>query len=179
MGGSPTIDEPTNPNGICRALAERSGGRAESLFAPAYVESAEVRDSLHAQEAVSHVLRTAAAADMALVGIGGIDDNCTMVRSGCLDLAEIARLREQGAVGDVLGNYVDLGGQLIASPHSGRLVGLTLEDLRGIDNVVAIVSGAEKPRAILGVLRAGIVDVLITDETNARTVLGLAHGGGA
>lgn len=179
MGGSPTIDEPTNPNGICRALAERSGGRAESLFAPAYVESAEVRDSLHAQEAVAHVLRTAADAHVALVGIGGTDDNCTMVRSGCLDLDEIARLRAQGAVGDVLGNYVDIDGSLIASPHSERLVGLTIDDLRGIDHVVAVVSGPEKPKAILGVLRAGIVDVLITDEANARSVIGLAQGGDA
>ena len=77
------------------------------------------------------------------------------------------------------GNYVDVDGALIASPHSGRLVGLTIDDLRGIDHVVAIVSGVEKPRAILGVLRAGIVDVLITDETNARTVIGLAQGGDA
>ncbi len=177
MGGSPAIDAPTNPNEICRALAERSGGRAESLFAPAYVESAEVRDSLHAQEAVSHVLRTAASADVALVGVGGTDDGCTMVRSGCLGLDEIARLREQGAVGDVLGNYVDVDGGLIASPHSSRLIGLSIDDLRGIGNVVAVVSGAEKPRAILGVLRAGIVDVLVVDETNARTVIGLAHGG--
>jgi DNA-binding transcriptional regulator LsrR (DeoR family) len=178
MGGSPTIDLPTNPNEICRALAERSGGRAESLFAPAYVESAEVRDSVHAQEAVSHVLRTAAAADLALVGIGGTDDNCTMVRSGCLDVAEIGRLREQGAVGDVLGNYVDIDGELIASPHSGRLIGLSIDDLRRIPHVVAVVSGAEKPRATLGVLRAGIVDVLIVDEANARTVLDLAREGG-
>ena len=138
-----------------------------------------MRDSLHAQEAVSHVLRTAAAADVALVGIGGTDDGCTMVRSGCLGLDEIARLRKQGAVGDVLGNYVDVDGELIASPHSSRLIGLSIDDLRGIDNVVAVVSGAEKPRAILGVLRAGIVDVLVVDETNARTVLGLAQGGGA
>jgi DNA-binding transcriptional regulator LsrR (DeoR family) len=176
MGGSPSIDAPTNPNEICRALAERSGGRAESLFAPAYVESAEVRDSLHQQEAVAHVLRTGAAADMALVGIGGIDDNCTMVRSGCLGLDEIAWLREQGAVGDVLGNYVDIDGGLISSPHSSRLIGLSPDDLRGIGNVVAVVSGAEKPRAILGVLRSGIINVLITDETNARAVIGLAQG---
>jgi DNA-binding transcriptional regulator LsrR (DeoR family) len=177
MGGSPTIDLPTNPNEICRALAERSGGRAESLFAPAYVESAEVRDSLHAQEAVSHVLRMAAAADLALVGIGGTDDHCTMVRSGSLDVAEIGRLRDHGAVGDVLGNYVDTRGQLIASPHSSRLIGLSVDDLRRIPHVVAVVSGAEKPRATLGVLRAGIVDVLIVDEANARTVLDLATGG--
>ena len=49
---------------------------------------------------------------MALVGIGGTDDGCTMVRSGCLSLAEIARLRAQGAVGDVLGNYVDIDGDV-------------------------------------------------------------------
>ena len=179
MGGSPTIDAPTNPNEICRALAERGGGRAESLFAPAYVESAEVRDSLHAQEAVSHVLRMAADADVALVGIGGTDDNCTMVRSGCLDPEEMARLRAEGAVGDVLGNYVDIDGRLIASPHSGRLTGLSLDDLRRIGNVVAVVSGPEKPDAILGVLRAGIVDALIVDEPNARTVIGLAKRGDA
>jgi DNA-binding transcriptional regulator LsrR (DeoR family) len=179
MGGSPTIDAPTNPNEICRALAERSGSRAESLFAPAYVESAEVRDSLHAQEAISHVLRTAAAADLAIVGIGGTDDECTMVRSGCLDLGEIARLREQGAVGDVLGNYVDRGGEPVSSPHSSRLVGLSIDDLRGIGTVVAVVSGREKQNAILGVLRAGIVDVLIVDETNARGVIDVARGGDA
>lgn len=179
MGGSPAIDAPTNPNEICRALAERSGGRAESLFAPAYVESAEVRDSLHAQEAIAHVLRTAASAEIALVGIGGTDDDCTMVRSGCLDLAEIARLREQGAVGDVLGNYVDIEGKSIASPHSDRLVGLSMDDLRGVGTVIAAVSGREKPAAILGVLRTGIVDVLIVDETNARAVIGLAQGGEA
>jgi DNA-binding transcriptional regulator LsrR (DeoR family) len=177
MGGSPTIDLPTNPNEIGRALAERSGGRAESLFAPAYVESARVRDSLHAQEAIAHVLRAAASADLALVGIGGTDDDCTMVRSRCLDVAEIGRLREQGAVGDVLGNYVDVHGELIASPHSSRLVGLSVDDLRRIPHVVAVVSGSEKPRATLGVLRAGIVDVLIVDETNARTVLELQKGG--
>ena len=99
-----------------------------------------------------------------------------MVRSGCLTLAEIARLRAQGAVGDVLGNYVDIDGNHIASPHSSRLIALSIDDLRRIDTVVAVVSGAEKPRAILGVLRAHVIDVLIVDESNARAVLDLASG---
>ncbi|MGH2467806.1 MAG: sugar-binding domain-containing protein, partial [Candidatus Limnocylindrales bacterium] len=103
---------------------------------------------------------------------------CTMVRSGCLSTAEIARLRERGAVGDVLGNYVDAQGSLIASPHSGRLVGLSLDALRRIAIVIAVVSEAEKPWAISGVLRAGVVDVLIVDEPNARAVLDLARAAG-
>ena len=174
MGGSPSVDAPTNPNEICRALAERCGGRAESLYAPAYVESAAMRDRLLAQEAVSHTLRMAARADVALIGIGGTDDNCTMVRSGCLSADEMAALRSRGAVGDVLGNYVDIDGRPVASAHQQRLVALSVGDLRRIESVVAVVSEREKPRAILGTLRAGVVDVLVVDERNAQAVLDLA-----
>ncbi len=174
MGGSPRVDVPTNPNEICRALAERAGGQAMGLYAPAYVESAEMRDLLLAQEAVAQSLGLAAQAHVALVGIGGTDDGCTMVRSGCFSTEEIARLRRLGAVGDVLGNYVDIRGSIVASPDSARLIGLSLDELRRIQAVVAVASEAEKPQAILGVLRAGVVDVLIVDEGNARAVLELA-----
>lgn len=175
MGGSPRVDAPTNPNAICQALAEKSGGRAESLYAPAYVESAEMRSRFLEQEAIAHTLAVAAQANCALVGIGGTDDACTMVRSGCLSLEEVARLREQGAAGDVLGNYVDAQGKLIVSPHNNRLITLTVDQLRGIETVIAVASEAEKPLAILGILRAGVVDVLVVDETNARTILELAR----
>jgi DNA-binding transcriptional regulator LsrR (DeoR family) len=73
-GGSSRVDAPTDPNEICRALAERCGGRAESLDALAYVESAEMRNRLFEQEAVAHTLRVAAQASVALVGIGGTED---------------------------------------------------------------------------------------------------------
>jgi len=177
MGGSPRVDTPTNPNEICQALAAASGGRSRSLYAPAYVEDGEVRDRFLEQEAIAHTLGAAALAGMALVGIGSVDDGCTMVRSGCLSLEEIARLREQGAVGDILGNFVDADGRLIASPHRGRLIALSIDDLHRVETVVAVVSEAEKPLAILGVLRAGVVDVLVVDEGNAHAVLDLAGAG--
>jgi DNA-binding transcriptional regulator LsrR (DeoR family) len=176
MGGSPLVDTPTNPDEIGRALAAASGGRARSLYAPAYVEDTEVRDRFLEQEAIAHTLDAAAVASVALVGIGSVDDGCTMVRSGCLSLEEIARLREQGAVGDILGNFVDAHGRLIASPHRGRLIALSIDDLHRMETVVAVVSEVEKPLAILGVLRAGVVDVLVVDEGNAHAVLDLAAG---
>jgi DNA-binding transcriptional regulator LsrR (DeoR family) len=175
MGGSPRVDNPTNPNEICRSLAEKCSGRAESLYAPAYVESAEVRDRLLEQEAVAATLAVAARANVALIGIGGTDDGCTMVRSGCLSVDEIARLRDQGAVGDVLGSYVDIRGDVIAAPHTDRVIALSIQDLRRIGTVVAVASEPEKTLAILGALRGGIVDVLIVDEGNARAVLELAR----
>lgn len=175
MGGSPSMDAPTNPNEICRALANGCGGRAESLYAPAYVASHVMRDQLRQQDAVSHTLQIAAGAAVALVGIGGADDDCTTIRSGCCTLEEMARLRANGAVGDILANYFDLSGRVISSDLYGRLIGLTLAELRDIETVVAVVSEREKAAAVLGALRTGVVDVLVVDETNAVEVLAAAQ----
>jgi DNA-binding transcriptional regulator LsrR (DeoR family) len=176
MGGSPHVEAPTNPDEIARALAERCGGRAVPLFAPAYLESREARDLLVGHEAVAQALALAARADLALVGIGGTDDGCTMVRSGCLSAAEIAVLRDRGAVGDLAGNYVDAAGRPVASAHRDRLVALSLDELRAVGTVIAVASEPEKPLAILGTLRSGVIDVLIVDPANARAVLDLAAG---
>ena len=110
MGGSPRVDTPTNPNEICRTLAEKCGGRAASLYAPAYVESAEVRDRLLEQEAVA-----------AHVGHRGSGERGThrhrrhgrWLHHGAEWLPVARRDRpapRPGAVGDVLGNYVDVQG---------------------------------------------------------------------
>jgi DNA-binding transcriptional regulator LsrR (DeoR family) len=173
MGGSPLAEAPTNPNEIGRRLADRCGGRVVGLYAPAYVESARMREELLRQSAVAESLRVAASATVALVGIGGTDDDCTMVRSGCFSLEELRRLRTAGAVGDVLGNYVDIDGAPLRSAETERLVALTLDELRAIDSVVVVVSEREKPVAILGVLRTGAVDVLVLDEDNAQILLEL------
>ena len=127
-----------------------------------------MRDQLVRQQAISETLRLAAAADIALVGVGGTDDACTMVRTGCFSVAEIRRLRAAGAVGDVLGHYVDAAGNNVDSPETSRLVSLDLDELHAIDSVVMVVSETEKPRAILGALRTRAVDVLVVDEGNAR-----------
>ena len=168
MGGSPHTDAPTNPNDIARRLADRCGGRAVALYAPAYVESDATRDELLRHEAVAETLRMASAASLALVGIGGTDDGCTMVRTGSVSHDELRRLREAGAVGDVLGNYVDVNGGRLDSAETARLIGLSVDDLHRVETVAAVVSEREKPLAIRGVLRTGVVDVLIVDEPNAR-----------
>jgi DNA-binding transcriptional regulator LsrR (DeoR family) len=94
-----------------------------------------------------------------------------MVRSGCFSIDELRRLRAAGAVGDVLGNYVDVHGRRMESPETARLVGLGIDELRAIETVVVVVSESEKPFAILGVLRTGIVDVLVVNESNAHILL--------
>lgn len=175
MGGSPKVDLRINPNEICRSLAVKCGGQASVLYAPAFVENVEMRNMLVQQETVNHTLGLARHAGCALVGIGGTDDDCTLVNSGLFSVDQIRQLRSSMAVGDILGNYFDIYGRVISSDLYGRLIGLTLENLRHIDTVVTVVSDDEKPAAILGALRAGVVDILVVDSRNAREILNLAE----
>ena len=175
MGSSPQAGESINPNDICQKLAANSGGRAIHLLAPAYVESESVRDILYAQEAVGPILKKAKKADIAIVGIGTPSDDATLVRMDCISTTEARRLAKKGAVGDVLGTFFDEDGRLIDPDEHGHLVGLTLDDLRNIPAVVAIVSEKGKSKAILGALRTGVIHILITDSDNAMEVMRLIN----
>ncbi len=174
MGGSPYVGELINPNDICQKLAAQAGGNAKLLHAPAYVESQRVRDTLLTQEVISQTYELARRADVAVIGIGTPSDDCTLVRMGCLSLAEARRLRRAGAVGDMLGDYFNQEGQEVPSDLHRRLVGLNLNDMRYIPQVVVVASEADKPQGILGALRTGILHVLITEADNALDILRLA-----
>jgi DNA-binding transcriptional regulator LsrR (DeoR family) len=171
MGSSPHVGESINPTDICQKLAVNCRGRSMHLHVPAYVESKEVRDILFAQQAVEPILAKAKKANIAIVGIGTPSDDATLVRMDCLSVSEAYRLADRGAVGDILGDYFDEDGRMIVSDLKGRLVGLTLEDLRNIPEVIAVVSEKGKSNAILGALRTGVIHTLITDSDNAMEVL--------
>jgi DNA-binding transcriptional regulator LsrR (DeoR family) len=171
MGSSPYAGESINPNDICQKLAANSKTRAIYLHAPAYVESRQVRDILSDQEAVGPILNKAKKANIAVVGIGTPSDDATLVRMDCISTTEAKRMANSGAVGDVLGAFFDDDGRLIDPDEHGHLVGLTLEDLRSIHTVIAVVSEKGKSKAILGALRTGVIHILITDSDNAMEVM--------
>jgi DNA-binding transcriptional regulator LsrR (DeoR family) len=53
-----------------------------------------------------------------------------------------------------------------------RVIGVTLEQLRGVDRCVGIAGGERKFEAIRGALKGGWINVLITDRTTAERLLG-------
>ncbi|BCX05956.1 MAG: DNA-binding protein [Candidatus Roseilinea sp.] len=176
MGGSPHVGQPINPNDICRRLAERFGGYAEVLYAPAYADSRAMRDSIMGHDDVRQSLDHARRADFALVGIGDARDDSAVVQMGCFTAREMRQMRHSGAVGDILGCFFNLDGTPVADNMLNRTVGLSPDDLRKIPCVIAVASETGKSMAILGALRSGIVNVLATSIGNARSVLELADG---
>lgn len=153
-----------------RRLAKLTGGTFLTLNTPAILPDAETCSRLLGLEQIRAVMACLARADMALVGIGTLENSVFLERKA-LGLKEIDTLRAAGAVGEVLGRFFDSSGRECASPLRGRVVSLGLDELRRIPNVAAVVSGADRGQAIQAAIRGGLVKALVIDEGGANAVL--------
>ena len=109
--------------------------------------------------------------DVALVGIGQFSPSphSSMLFAEYMDDTLMQDLEQRGAVGDICGRFFDATGQhqIVKPGH----IGISLEQLRALDNVVAVAGGEDKVAAILGALRGGYPNVLVTDTITAQAVL--------
>jgi DNA-binding transcriptional regulator LsrR (DeoR family) len=123
---------------------------------------------------IQETLAIARRADVALVGIGSLHpEESSLLRAGYLDEGALAQLRTQGAIGDICARHYDALGSVLDIELNRRIVGIELNDLRNIDRVIAVAGGASKAEAILGALRGGYVNVLVTDDAAAQKVIEL------
>jgi DNA-binding transcriptional regulator LsrR (DeoR family) len=138
--------------------------------------SPEAAAVLRSQPLIEHTLTASRNADLALVGIGNLDPKTSRyVQAGVISAEALNRLKQQGAVGDIGGQFFDLAGEPISSDYNQRVIGLTLQEMRRIPNTIAVARGQNKVKAILGALHTGVVNVLATDQRTAKEVLELEH----
>lgn len=176
IGGVQRTGDPVDADHICRNLAKNFNGTNETLYAPAYLENKEFRDIFMQNGVIKETLDRARKADIALVGIGDMNENSYMVQLGWFEPAEITEARiNQGVVGEIAGyGFFNMNGVLTDTVMNNRVIGLSLEDLKNIPCVIGIASETAKAVAILGALRTGIIDVIATSASNVNTVLNLA-----
>ncbi|NLE45507.1 MAG: sugar-binding transcriptional regulator [Chloroflexi bacterium] len=174
IGAVGTGDPQTDGTELARRMAQAWGGQYRYLHAPLIVESARVRDAFLSEPRITETLDLARQAQVALVGIGSpIREVASLLRAGYLDEAALHRQQEWGVAGDVCGHPFDVNGKPLETDLNRRLVGIELESLRRIPQVVGVAGGEIKAAAILGALRGGHLHVLVTDDAAARRVLEL------
>lgn len=161
-------------NNVAERFAHAANGHATLLPVPAMLGSARTREALEQDEVVARVLRIADEAPVACFSMGELSDRSVLVESGYVDQAIIRDLAKRGAVGDILGRFVDEHGQIVAPELDARTIGLRPERLRDKAFSIGVCVGASKHQVARACLRAGYVNVLATDEATARFLL--EHG---
>ena len=172
LGGVSTADH-FNPTRVASLMGEKLEARVYHLYVPCVVESREVRDILLRDRGIHSAFEVARSANRAMIGIGKVAADATVVRAGFMSALQMEALRAKGAVGDVMGRFFDMNGQPVQSELNERIMALTLDDLVRIKPVIAVAGGPEKVEAILGAVRGLYIDVLIVDERTARAVMEL------
>ena len=135
--------------------------------APIYVSSQKVRDVILQEDAVRETYELARGCDLAVLTVGDLTESL-VITYGVKDPDDLRTLRKAGAVGDVLGHFVDENGKLINHPLNRRTVAVALDDLRGLKCVMLVSGSAKKFFVTRATLRGGYVSVLVTDEDTAR-----------
>lgn len=175
-GSSSRLGRERDAGQLARSLADRLGATDHPIYAPAFVASRDMREALARDPEVARAIERFEALTLAIVGIGAMPDGSTaaassLLRSGVLDDAEVARLVAGGAVGDLVVHPFDADGRFIATDLTDRAVAITVDGLRRVPRVVAVAVGVGKAAAIRGALASGVVRMLVTDGATGRAVL--------
>jgi DNA-binding transcriptional regulator LsrR (DeoR family) len=169
-GGMGSI-EGTDSNVLTMMLGQKLGAKPILLQSPVVVKDKRTKKVLLQEKSLAEALGIARTADLALVGIGLLDRQGLLWQSGMMEERDYTVLKNAGAVGAICGRCFDINGNPCVSDWDDRVIGLTLNELKRIENKVGIAFGMEKLDGIIGALSGQYLDVLITDEDVAGRLL--------
>jgi deoxyribonucleoside regulator len=127
--------------------------------------------AIEADRTVAGVLDAAAGASAYLFSAVIADAASVHVESGYLSRDDVAELVRKGAVGDVVGRFIDADGNIVDRALDERTVGLGLEQLREAATAIFVVGGEPKHDIARAVVGSGLCTVIVTDEDTALTLL--------
>ncbi|MEZ4628833.1 MAG: sugar-binding transcriptional regulator [Eubacteriales bacterium] len=168
--GNKTMD--TDANALALTLASAFNGDSYLLQAPFMVKSKVLRDLLMDEPHIQEHFQRLANANVAVVGLGSTRPELSaQFRSGHISMEDAQTLRNEGAVGDICGRYIDIDGHPCETPLMDRIISASLDDLKRIPTVIGVACGEEKKDIITGALKGKYIDVLITDRSAALAIL--------
>ena len=169
MGG---VARGSDVNGyeITTRLADLCNADHRFFLAPLYASSAESQRLFMEQDVIAETLEKIRSCEAVALAAGDLSSSL-LVRDALPKGVTGSELIALGGEGDITGHIIDADGQLIDHEINRRVVGVTLDDMVDIKNVILAAGGLHKVGIIGAALRRGFVDTLVTDELTAKALL--------
>ena len=168
-----THREDVQSNRIAVEFARKFGGDYVQFLAPAVFSSKKVKEIFLNEETVRYIYRYFNKLRIALLGIGIPEAGKTgLFYEGYLGEQELKKYLQKGAVGESALRFYDQNGNKEAfDDFNSRVVGIEQEQLLKIEVRIGIAGGEYKAEAVKGAIKAGDINVLITDISCAKEML--------
>ena len=171
LGGIDITGRDIHSNEIARQTSEAFKGKYYVLNAPVFVSNLQTKEAFEKEKSIKTVIDKAKLANIAVVGIGSPKQSSTMIKRGYFSVKEFAKLTDKGVVGDICTNFYDIKGNTIKLSLHNKMIGLGLKELKHIPIVIGVACGEDKKEAILGALRGGYVNIIVTSERVAEYLI--------
>ncbi len=161
--GSSTFEVAT---GYARALS----AECYYLAAPLYLPTPEGLALMLSHHGIGETMRRARSVDVALVSCGDMTNRSLLVQTQTVS-ENIEGLRAAGAVGDLLGMFLNAEGAPVDHPLNERVLSLAPHELKSVRFPILASGGLHKVPIVGAILQAGYAKRLVTDETCAAALL--------
>jgi lsr operon transcriptional repressor len=170
LGGLPQSSE-ENSIEIIGKLGRLMGADRTYMTAPIYADTPEARYVIAGQQFFVSVLDLLRRADVACFAVGDMSPSSLLIRHALPKGISAAELKAAGAVGEILGTFINEEGAAIDHRVNRQLLGPGLDDLRAMKSLVLASGGPGKVEVMTGAMHSGLIDVLITDEQTMTEIL--------
>lgn len=172
-GSSAGSDFEFSPELCSSVLASRIKARCANLLAPAVLSNTKLREQLLAEPPLVNQFALIRSANRVLFGVGDVTGAATVRAAGLASREEIDAYVERGAIGVLIGRFIDREGRHMIGDLDSRMIGITLDELKALPNRLCVAGGPDKIQALRAALIGGYVTHLVTDVAAATALLEL------
>lgn len=174
IGGMGDSHVNIHSNQLCYDFARKIRGQSKYLYAPAMLSDEQLAIALRNNETIKSVLDDGANVDFAIVGLGNPYEGSTMEEIGYLTETDIHRLKSDRVLGDINSNFFDSSGQEVDNEINKSIVGITLDDIRNIPNVMTIADDMRRIMIAKIAIETQLINVIVTTDKIAQELINQA-----
>jgi deoxyribonucleoside regulator len=154
-------------------IARRLDAKCVNLNAPAVCSNAKLAEALRKEHIISQQLEKLRDCNKAVYSVSPCTPDTHVVRFKISTREELKAYEKRGAVCNLAGRFLDVGGNAVKGELDDRLFSVQLSDLRRMRGML-VVSGMHKAIPAVSVLRGGYADCIVLDEKLAKAILKIA-----
>lgn len=158
------------PQNLVHNAAERLGAQAMLQSAPLYANRPETCMALKQDPLMLHIQEIAEKCTMNIIGLSSLQRS-TMQRVGVLSEEDRRELLSKGAIGDIMGVFIDKDGNEVEWSRCKCYTGISLDCISKAKYVICLAGEEEKAQMLHLAIKFGYVNIPIISERLAEALL--------
>lgn len=159
------------PSNMVKVASERMRAIPFFLNAPMFVTSAEIRDSLMKDPLLQYLDTMFDQMDVSVYGLSNITQATTMKAVGILSQSDIEELEAKGAVGDVMGYFLNDQGEIVQWSKTPCYMGASLEMAAKAPNALCLATDTHKGAILKLAIEKSYCNTIVISNDLAQALL--------